>query len=77
MFKVVINPHWEITHTNDAPLDTAVLLNLLMSIQKTGSISKAARLVDLSYRYSWGLLREAEKLFGTCLLYTSPSPRDS
>ncbi|ABR90518.1 transcriptional regulator, LysR family [Janthinobacterium sp. Marseille] len=70
MFKVVINPHWEITHTNDAPLDTAVLLNLLMSIQKTGSISKAARLVDLSYRYSWGLLREAEKLFGTALLNT-------
>ena len=70
MFKVVINPHWEITQNADTPLDTAVLLNLLMSIQKTGSISKAARLVDLSYRYSWGLLREAEKLFGTALLNT-------
>ena len=70
MFKVVINPHWEITHSADAPLDTAVLLGLLMSIQKTGSISKAARLVDLSYRYSWGLLRDAEKMFGTPLLNT-------
>ncbi|HWV63622.1 MAG TPA: LysR family transcriptional regulator, partial [Oxalicibacterium sp.] len=70
MFKVIINPHWEITHDADAPLDTAVLLDLLMSIQKTGSISKAARLVGLSYRYSWGMLRDVERLFGTPLLNT-------
>jgi len=71
MFKVAINPHWEITQSSaGTPLDTAVLLDLLMSIQKTGSISKAARLVDLSYRYSWGLLRDAEKMFGTSLLNT-------
>ncbi|HTH44536.1 MAG TPA: substrate-binding domain-containing protein [Oxalicibacterium sp.] len=70
MFKVIINPHWEITHDADDPLDTAVLLGLLMSIQKTGSISKAATLVGLSYRYSWGLLRDVEKLFGTPLLNT-------
>jgi molybdate transport repressor ModE-like protein len=70
MFKVIINPHWEVTHEADAPLDTAVLLNLLMSIQETGSISKAARLVGLSYRYSWGMLRDVEKLFGTPLLNT-------
>lgn len=70
MFKVIINPHWELTHDADAPLDTAVLLHLLMSIQETGSISKAARLVGLSYRYSWGMLRDVEKLFGTPLLNT-------
>jgi molybdate transport repressor ModE-like protein len=70
MFKVLINPHWELTHDADEPLDTAVLLGLLMSIQKTGSISKAATLVGLSYRYSWGLLRDVEKLFGTPLLNT-------
>jgi molybdate transport repressor ModE-like protein len=70
MFKVIINPHWEITHEADEPLDTAVLLDLLMNIQKTGSISNAARLVGLSYRYSWGMLRDVEKLFGTSLLNT-------
>tara|TARA_R110001599_G_scaffold64023_4_gene179634 strand:- start:326999 stop:328084 length:1086 start_codon:yes stop_codon:yes gene_type:complete len=70
MFKVIINPHWELTHDADAPLDTAVLLHLLMSIQETGSISKAARIVGLSYRYSWGMLRDVEKLFGTPLLNT-------
>lgn len=70
MFKVIINPHWEISHDGEAPLDTAVLLDLLMAIQKTGSISKAARLVGLSYRYSWGMLRDVEQLFGTPLLNT-------
>lgn len=70
MFKVIINPHWEITHDADTPLDTAVLLHLLMSIQETGSISKAARIVGLSYRYSWGMLRDVEKLFGNPLLNT-------
>jgi molybdate transport repressor ModE-like protein len=70
MFKVIINPHWELTHDAEQPLDTAVLLHLLMSIQETGSISKAARIVGLSYRYSWGMLRDVEKLFGTPLLNT-------
>jgi len=70
MFKVIINPHWELTHNLDNTLDTAVLLGLLMSIQKTGSIANAARAVGLSYRYAWGMLRDVEKLFGTALLNT-------
>ncbi|NMM38318.1 MAG: helix-turn-helix transcriptional regulator [Glaciimonas sp.] len=68
MYKVTISPHWEITHDADTPLDTSVLLNLLTSIQKTGSISQAARTIGLSYRYAWGLLREVEKLFGDALM---------
>jgi molybdate transport repressor ModE-like protein len=70
VFKVIINPHWEITHNAEAALDTAVLLDLLMAIQNTGSISNAARAVGLSYRYAWGMLRDVEKLFGTALLNT-------
>jgi molybdate transport repressor ModE-like protein len=68
MFKVIINPHWEIKHHPDATMDTAVLLELLTAIQKTGSITNAARTVDLSYRYAWGMLRDAESMFGTPLL---------
>jgi molybdate transport repressor ModE-like protein len=68
MFKVIINPHWEIKHNADATLDTAVLLDLLTAIQKTGSITNAARTVELSYRYAWGMLRDAEVMFGTPLL---------
>lgn len=70
MLKVHIRPHWEISVKGDAPLDTADLLGLLLSIQDTGSIAQAARSVGLSYRYAWGLLRAAETLFGEQLLQT-------
>jgi molybdate transport repressor ModE-like protein len=70
MLKVHIRPHWEISVKDEAPLDTADLLGLLLSIQDTGSIAQAAKSVGLSYRYAWGLLRSAEALFGEQLLQT-------
>ncbi len=70
MYKIHINPHWEISLSGETPLDTAVLLKLLVSIQKNGAIAKAAREVGLSYRYAWGLLRDGEKLFGEALMQT-------
>lgn len=70
MLKVHIRPHWEISFNNDAPLDTATLLALLLAIQDHGSIAAAAKDAGLSYRYAWGLLREAEELFGEPLLET-------
>ncbi|MGN6226778.1 MAG: winged helix-turn-helix domain-containing protein, partial [Dyella sp.] len=70
MFHVIINPHWEISRDSAIPLDTAVLLKLLLSVQETGSIAQAAQSVGLSYRYAWGLLHDAEKLFGTPLIHS-------
>ncbi|MFC0253403.1 substrate-binding domain-containing protein [Massilia consociata] len=70
MLNVHIRPHWEISVKGEPPLDMANLLGLLLSIQDTGSIAQAARSVKLSYRYAWGLLRAAEKLFGQQLLQT-------
>ena len=70
MLNVHIRPHWEISVKGEAPLDTADLLGLLLSIQDTGSIAQAAKSVGLSYRYAWGLLRSAESLFGEQLLQT-------
>jgi molybdate transport repressor ModE-like protein len=70
MFKVQIRPHWEIRFGASAPLDTAALLGLLLAVQDTGSIAQAAKSVKLSYRYAWGLLRDAEQLFGASLLQT-------
>jgi molybdate transport repressor ModE-like protein len=70
MLKVNIRPHWEISFSLEAPLDTAVLLGLLLAIQDHGSIASAAKETGLSYRYAWGLLREAEGLFGEPLLET-------
>ncbi|MFL6672858.1 MAG: substrate-binding domain-containing protein [Massilia sp.] len=70
MLKVHIRPHWEISFSGEPPLDTAALLGLLLAIHDTGSIAQAAKAVALSYRYAWGLLRDAEQLFGERLLET-------
>ena len=70
MLRVHIRPHWEISFHSEPPLDTAALLALLISVQDTGSIAQAAKVVKLSYRYAWGLLRDAETLFGESLLQT-------
>jgi molybdate transport repressor ModE-like protein len=71
MFRIKIKPHWEIGVDTGARLDTHALLGLLEGVQDTGSIAHAARLAKLSYRYAWGLLREAERLFGQGLLETA------
>ena len=70
MLKVQIRPHWEISFSADSLLDTATLLALLLGIHDSGSIAHAAKAAGLSYRYAWGLLREAERLFGEPLLET-------
>jgi molybdate transport repressor ModE-like protein len=70
MLKVRIRPHWEISFNAEPALDTAALLGLLLAVHDSGSIAQAAKAVKLSYRYAWGLLREAERLFGESLLET-------
>lgn len=68
MFKVQIAPAWAITGQTGQRLDMSALLGLLGAIQQTGSIAQAAQQVNLSYRYTWGLLREGELLFGQALM---------
>ena len=68
MYKVSIEPHWRISHNKKQAIDTAILLRLLDSIQNQGTILQAAKEMKLSYRHAWGLLREAESVFGTPLL---------
>ena len=68
MYKVSIEPHWRIAYGKNAAIDTALLLRLLSAIQSEGAIFQAAKAVNLSYRHAWGLLREAETIFGGTLL---------
>lgn len=68
MIKVSIKPHWEIGHGENKPLDTADLLGLLVAIQHSGSIAKAAEQMQHSYRHAWGLLRASERAFGHTLI---------
>jgi molybdate transport repressor ModE-like protein len=71
MYKVQIRPRWEISIDSAPPLDTDALLGLLLAVEDTGSIAQAARRTRLSYRYAWGLLRDAERQFGEALLATA------
>ncbi len=68
MYKVTISPRWEIASGDESPLDTSALLGLLRAIDEGGSIAEASRSVRLSYRYAWGLLRDAERIFGHALI---------
>ena len=68
MIKVSINPHWEIGHGENAAIDTNDLLKLLIAIEQTGSIAKAAQQLRHSYRHAWGLLRSAEQSFEHALI---------
>lgn len=68
MYKVHIKPHWEIAYDNEAPLDTTNLLILLTAVQQSGSIAQAAQQIRYSYRHAWGLLRDAQRIFGHDLI---------
>ncbi|MCL1886989.1 MAG: helix-turn-helix transcriptional regulator [Betaproteobacteria bacterium] len=68
MYKVSIEPHWRIAFGKKPPIDTALLLRLLTVIHTEGAILQAAKILGLSYRHAWGLLREAENIFGAPLL---------
>lgn len=71
MIRISIHPHLQIrddTAPAGQPLDVSRLVALLGHIEESGSISQSAEAVSLSYRYAWGILRDAEALFGGPLI---------
>ncbi|MGO4307385.1 substrate-binding domain-containing protein [Cupriavidus sp. RAF12] len=72
MLRISILPHLQIrddTAPTPAPgLDVSRLVALLGHIEATGNIAQSAEAVALSYRYAWGILRDAETLFGGALI---------
>jgi molybdate transport system regulatory protein len=46
------------------------LFHILMNIESTGSISQAARQMNMSYRAAWGKIKFAEERWGVPLLIT-------
>lgn len=68
MLRITLQPQWRIGHEDAAALDANTLLRLLAAVQDSGSISQAGRDLGLSYRHAWGLVRQAEQLFGQALL---------
>ncbi|MEY4977741.1 MAG: hypothetical protein RLZZ352_11 [Pseudomonadota bacterium] len=69
MLRITLQPQWHISPTEtDTPLPANSLLQLLAAVQTAGSIAQAGRELGLSYRHAWGLLQQAEALFGQPLL---------
>lgn len=76
MLKISVSPRWQAGNpqpNGSAPvIDTTLLIQLLTHIDSLGSIASAGRAMHLSYRHVWGLLREAEEVFGATLIIKRP-----
>lgn len=72
--KITLAAHWKISlpQASDEALDVTLLIQLLSCIQTEGSIAAAGRALALSYRHAWGILRDAEALFGGKLIVKQP-----
>ena len=68
MLRITLQPRWQVSQDDGPALDANTLLQLLAAVQASGSIAQAGREVGLSYRHAWGLLQQAEQLFGQALL---------
>jgi len=60
--------HYALTRQSSAPQFHNPLIALLQAVASQGSISGAARALDLSYRHVWGELRRWEQELGSELL---------
>ncbi|MEP6939997.1 MAG: substrate-binding domain-containing protein [Rudaea sp.] len=67
MFKVTISPQWQLHAANGVAVPER-LIELLVGIHETGSLARACARAELSYRYAWGILSEAQKALGVTLV---------
>lgn len=68
MKQVSIRPAWTIQDPG-GPALPARLIELLVQVQMQGSLLTAARVLGLSYRHAWDLVRQGEQQFGVPLLH--------
>ncbi len=67
MKQVSIRPVWTIQDP-EGPALPARLIELLVQVAETGSLLQAARVLGMSYRRAWDVVREGEQLFRTPLM---------
>lgn len=67
MLKVTIRPQWEMRFPDGRELMPR-LIDLLIAVDECHQLAAACTRVALSYRYAWGLLKDAEAAFGAPLL---------
>ncbi len=67
MFKLSIKPQWQLARGDERHLLPRVV-ELLVGIHETGTLSGACARMGLSYRYAWGILQEGHTAFGVALV---------
>jgi molybdate transport repressor ModE-like protein len=68
MHRVSIQPRWTIRSPTGSALAERTLA-LLVGVADHGSLLKACRSMQVSYRHAWQLIRQGEKLLGMPLLH--------
>lgn len=74
MLKISIAPQWKLDEVPGAQ-NLARLIAVLRNVEERHSITAAASALGLSYRYAWGLIRQARRDFGAPLLEMSRGRR--
>ncbi len=67
MFRVSIKPQWQLDRGEGAAV-LPRLIELLVHIHESGTLTEACQRMNLSYRYAWGVLREGQHAFGLPLV---------
>ncbi len=67
MHKISIRPQWTISHDRGETLAPR-LIDLLVNVAETGSLSAACQRSGQSYRHAWDTIRQGETWFGAPLL---------
>jgi molybdate transport repressor ModE-like protein len=69
MDQIEVRPQWVLKEDgNRHQQRLPMLLQLLSAIYDDENLSKASRAVGLSYRHSWGVIKNGGKIFGTPLV---------
>lgn len=67
MHEVTIRPQWTIRQAGGAVLAPRVI-ELLVQVHAQGSLASACKVLGVSYRHAWELVRQGETLFGESLV---------
>lgn len=64
MIKITLKPQWTFHDDQATQYSLTGLIALCAGIHETQSLSVASRQLGLSYRHTWGLIRDATRIFG-------------
>jgi molybdate transport repressor ModE-like protein len=68
MYRITVRPEWSLKRPGVADFPLPQILKLLAAVHETGSLAGAAKSINMSYRHAWGLVREADEVFGSPLI---------